>query len=519
MPPRLRLAILAAAAAVLAVIMGLKVANESYFLGGIIFCGLLWLVAERLHGPLPDAWVLAALLVGYIVGNRGFAQLFLLPNFPLLPAEAGLLVCTPMLIFRMAFKQAAALRRDGLNLAILAWMLLGAARLPFDLHQYGFVALRDSAMVYYACFFFIAQAFCRHDASRSLLRRAMQFAFLLLPVVSVALSLAPEFFLTMFTWRGVPLIYHKGDLVATYLASGFFLFWAMRETGAHRAWLIPAAVCLLMSPTVGSPRAAMFSTAMVTIIWLLARRLRLLLFQVGVVTAGLATVLLVWVFHENKDLRETTAYSVYEHAISIVDFEGKGTYLHAETGDPGNNGQGGSVLPNIPGEFSFKLGGAGDLVVVDHPPGHDAGFVGALPVIAQPAAMAALTLDGRITAHPTFCPGVIGMARAQDADSANSQFFLMRQARDNLDEHYAAFGRVIVGEDVVRAIKVGEPPSDPQDRMTRVQMLADIPEGVRPSVKVVDTKSAYFADLVNNIRVKAGDDFSLCDVEIAGQAK
>jgi hypothetical protein len=275
--------------------------------------------------------------VGYIVGNRGFAQLFLLPNFPLLPAEAGLLVCTPMLIFRMAFKQAAALRRDGLNLAILAWMLLGAARLPFDLHQYGFVALRDSAMVYYACFFFIAQAFCRHDASRSLLRRAMQFAFLLLPVVSVALSLAPEFFLTMFTWRGVPLIYHKGDLVATYLASGFFLFWAMRETGAHRAWLIPAAVCLLMSPTVGSPRAAMFSTAMVTIIWLLARRLRLLLFQVGVVTAGLATVLLVWVFHENKDLRETTAYSVYEHAISIVDFEGKGTYLHAETGDPGNN--------------------------------------------------------------------------------------------------------------------------------------------------------------------------------------
>ena len=191
----------------------------------------------------------------------------------------------------------------------------------------------------------------------------------------------------------------------------------------------------------------------------------------------------------------------------------------AQTGDPGNNGQGGSVLPNIPGEFSFKLGGAGDLVVVDHPPGHDAGFVGALPVIAQPAAMAALTLDGRITAHPTFCPGVIGMARAQDADSANSQFFLMRQARDNLDEHYAAFGRVIVGEDVVRAIKVGEPPSDPQDRMTRVQMLADIPEGVRPSVKVVDTKSAYFADLVNNIRVKAGDDFSLCDVEIAGQAK
>jgi hypothetical protein len=337
MHPRLRLAILAAAVAVLAVIVGLQVADESYFLGEIVVCGLLWLVAERLQGPLPDAWGLAALLVGYIVGNRGFAQFFLRPNLPLLPAEAGLLVCAPLLIFRMAFKQAAALQRDGLNFAILAWMLLGAVRLPFDLRQYGFIALRDSATVYYASFFFIAQAFCRHEASRSLLRRALRLAFLLLPVVSVALSLAPEFFLTMFTWRGVPLVYHKGDLVATYLSSGFFFFWAMREAGAHRAWLIPAAVCLLMSPTMGSPRAAMFGTVMVTLIWLIARRPRLLLFQVGAVTAGFAAVLLVLVSYGNKDLRETTAYSVYEHAISIVDFEGTGTYLHAETGDPGNN--------------------------------------------------------------------------------------------------------------------------------------------------------------------------------------
>ncbi len=191
----------------------------------------------------------------------------------------------------------------------------------------------------------------------------------------------------------------------------------------------------------------------------------------------------------------------------------------AQTGDPKNNGQGGSALPDIPGEFGFKLTPGSDLAVVDHPPGHDAGFIGALPVISQPTAMAALMADGKIAAHPTFCQGVIGMARAEDADSANSQFFLMRQARSNLDQHYAAFGRVIVGEEVVRAIKTGEPVPDPQDRMTRVQMLADIPEGVRPSVKVVDTKSAYFADLVNDTRIKLGDDFTLCDVEVAGQAQ
>jgi peptidylprolyl isomerase len=190
----------------------------------------------------------------------------------------------------------------------------------------------------------------------------------------------------------------------------------------------------------------------------------------------------------------------------------------AQTGDPQNNGQGGSVLPNVPAEFSFKLGGRG-VAVVDHPPGHDAGFIGALPVVAQPAAMAALMADGKITVHPTFCQGVVGMARAQDPDSANSQFFLMRQPRNNLDEKYAALGRVIVGEDVVRAIKVGEPVADPQDRMTRVQMLADIPDGVRPTVKVIDTNSRYFSEVVNNARLKIGDDFTVCDVEVAGQAK
>jgi peptidylprolyl isomerase len=189
-----------------------------------------------------------------------------------------------------------------------------------------------------------------------------------------------------------------------------------------------------------------------------------------------------------------------------------------QTGDPQNTGQGGSVMPNLPGEFTFKHA-PGDVAIVAHLPGADGGFLGALPVVSQPQAMAALMTDGRLTAHGTFCPGVLGMARANDPDSANSQFFIMRGPRDNLDTRYTPFGRVLVGEDVVRQIKTGEPVADPQDRMTRVAMLADLPDGVRPTVKVVDTRSAYFAALANNAHAKSGDDFSLCEVEVAAQAK
>lgn len=49
-------------------------------------------------------------------------------------------------------------------------------------------------------------------------------------------------------------------------------------------------------------------------------------------------------------------------------------------------------------------------------------------------------------------PGVLSMARAQAFDSAGSQFFIMHQSSPFLDGQYAAFGKVISGQDVVDAI-------------------------------------------------------------------
>ncbi|MBN2877178.1 MAG: peptidylprolyl isomerase [Bacilli bacterium] len=51
--------------------------------------------------------------------------------------------------------------------------------------------------------------------------------------------------------------------------------------------------------------------------------------------------------------------------------------------------------------------------------------------------------------------GVISMARAQDPNSAGSQFFIMHQQAPHLDGHYAAFGKVIKGiEEVDRIANV-----------------------------------------------------------------
>ena len=81
----------------------------------------------------------------------------------------------------------------------------------------------------------------------------------------------------------------------------------------------------------------------------------------------------------------------------------------AQTGDPTGTGSGGSDLPDLKAEFS------------DEP----------------------------------FKRGTVGMARASDPDSANSQFFICLADVPSLNGQYTVFGEVVSGMDVVDKIKAG----------------------------------------------------------------
>ena len=73
--------------------------------------------------------------------------------------------------------------------------------------------------------------------------------------------------------------------------------------------------------------------------------------------------------------------------------------------------------------------------------------------------------------------GVVGMARSQDPNSANSQFFIMFAPAPPLDGQYTIVGNVVSGMDLVDKIKKGDEAdngtvSDP-DRMIKVRIAAD----------------------------------------------
>ena len=87
----------------------------------------------------------------------------------------------------------------------------------------------------------------------------------------------------------------------------------------------------------------------------------------------------------------------------------------AQGGDPQGTGEGGSNLPDLKAEF---------------------------------------------TAVP-FMRGMVGAARTNQPDTANSQIFIMYARHPELDDNYTVIGRVVAGMDAADGIAPGEPPPQP----------------------------------------------------------
>ncbi|HMT13920.1 MAG TPA: peptidylprolyl isomerase [Aestuariivirga sp.] len=68
--------------------------------------------------------------------------------------------------------------------------------------------------------------------------------------------------------------------------------------------------------------------------------------------------------------------------------------------------------------------------------------------------------------------GVCSMARAQNPNSANSQFFICFDDARFLDRQYTVWGQVTEGMEVVDGIKRGEPVAQP-DRIAKMRVAVD----------------------------------------------
>jgi peptidylprolyl isomerase len=83
-------------------------------------------------------------------------------------------------------------------------------------------------------------------------------------------------------------------------------------------------------------------------------------------------------------------------------------------------------------------------------------------------------LPAEFSSEP-FTRGAVGMARTQDPNSAQSQFFIVFKDSPFLNGQYTVWGRVTSGMEYVDKIKPGEPPANP-DKMIKVRVAADVKE-------------------------------------------
>jgi len=184
----------------------------------------------------------------------------------------------------------------------------------------------------------------------------------------------------------------------------------------------------------------------------------------------------------------------------------------AQTGAPNKMDRGRSLEPDLPPEFTFRLGPETPRAQLARPQGETQGFIGAQPYVAVDEGRMATSPDHRVSAWGAFCSGVVAMSRDGAATGGDAGFFIMRGTTRSLDRQYSVVGRVVAGLDVVRALSAGDPPLQPS-RMLRVRVMADVPEPQRPQVAVLNTLSPEFRALAEQVRDLRGADFSICDVE------
>lgn len=335
MNPRLRNSLGAIVACLVAVMLGWRVAEGSYALPALASVAIIAAIAMRLTRLPLDVLVLGLLLIGYIDGNRGFAQLMPYPGIPLLPAEIGLALAVGWRGLRCAFERRLPFRRDPLNWVILAWLVVGTARVLFDVPRFGLLAIRDYAVVYYALFFFLAQDMARDPRVRRYLSGCLLVATLLLLPLFALTHLFPEFFLFRLTFRGNPLIFYKGDLLTTLLGIGSLVLF-LRSKPRYRAVAVALSGMCFLLVAAGDNRASLLAIGFAGLILLLARRWQYPALQGAVAVASLLTILMLVHLFGNA-WAERKLDGVNDRLASIVDFSGTGRYTSEQNHNKGEN--------------------------------------------------------------------------------------------------------------------------------------------------------------------------------------
>jgi hypothetical protein len=320
----------------LAVVIGTLIAQGQWIWPCLALGIAITAIAGRLAQSNFSVFVIGGLMFGYIVGNRGFAQLSVSGSLPLFPAELGLGVTLPILIWRCARTRQLPWRRDEINFALIVWIVVGCIRILWDVRPYGAAAIRDFAMVYYAFFFFVAQQAAGEEGSTGWFQRTLLTASAVMLPLYLLFQNFPDFFISALTVRGSPLIFFKGDLAGTFLSVGTLAWFFHYEAKPGRWWALVLSLTMAACMIATDNRASMLALAVPTIILALSGRTRLLKTLAVAGTVGVLCLSL-WTQVSGRPWRDSPLVGIYERVVSIADFGGQRSYSSTSAEPKGDN--------------------------------------------------------------------------------------------------------------------------------------------------------------------------------------
>lgn len=191
---RLLVIIFAAIGLVVALLAGIIVGQGSYFPVALILGSLIFGCFFALFGrhATTEGKILALLIFGYTVAQRLFAEINL-GRFVFI-GEIGLAILICLVIARIAFHRVNPFPPDALTLPIVLILFIAICRfLLVDRKEYGMMAARDFATVYYAAFYFIGYVVGANENSSSLVRGAFRWGMIVYVPLLLLLKLIGHF--------------------------------------------------------------------------------------------------------------------------------------------------------------------------------------------------------------------------------------------------------------------------------------------------------------------------------------